>query len=291
MTGAAGYAKKHQAIDGLNMAYVEAGSGAPIVFLHGNPTSSYLWRNVMPHVEGLGRCIAPDLIGMGDSDKLPDSGPGKYRLAEHAGYLEKLLDALGVNSGVTLVAHDWGGPLAFDWARRHAGAVKGIAYMETIVAPLSWEAWPNSVRPVFQGFRSEKGEKMVLEDNFFVEKVLPSSIMRKLSDEEMNVYRKPFLEAGESRRPTLTWPREIPLDGEPADVTALVEANAAFMAASPMPKLFISADPGAILRGDVREACRAWPNQTEVTVPGVHFIQEDSADQIGAAIAAWLGSM
>jgi haloalkane dehalogenase len=291
MTGAAGYAKKHQAIDGLNMAYVEAGSGAPIVFLHGNPTSSYLWRNVMPHVEGLGRCIAPDLIGMGDSDKLPDSGPGKYRLAEHAGYLEKLLDALGVNSAVTLVAHDWGGPLAFDWARRHAGAVKGIAYMETIVAPLSWEAWPNSVRPVFQGFRSEKGEKMVLEDNFFVEKVLPSSIMRKLSDEEMNVYRKPFLEAGESRRPTLTWPREIPLDGEPADVTALVEANAAFMAASPMPKLFINADPGAILRGDVREACRAWPNQTEVTVPGVHFIQEDSADQIGAAIAAWLGSM
>ena len=291
MTGAANYAKKHQRIDGLNMAYVEAGSGAPIVLLHGNPTSSYLWRNVMPHLEGLGRCIAPDLIGMGDSDKLPDSGPGKYRLAEHAGYLGKLLDALDVGSDVTLVAHDWGGPLAFDWARRHAGAVKGIAYMETIVAPLTWDAWPNSVRPVFQGFRSEKGDKMVLEDNFFVEKVLPSSIMRKLTDEEMGVYRKPFLEAGESRRPTLTWPREIPLDGEPADVTALVEANAAFMAASPMPKLFINADPGAILRGDVREACRAWPNQTEVTVPGIHFIQEDSADQIGAAIADWLGKM
>ena len=291
MTGAANYAKKHQRIDGLNMAYVEAGSGAPIVLLHGNPTSSYLWRNVMPHLEGLGRCIAPDLIGMGDSDKLPDSGPGKYRLAEHAGYLGKLLDALDVGSDVTLVAHDWGGPLAFDWARRHAGAVKGIAYMETIVAPLTWDAWPNSVRPVFQGFRSKKGDKMVLEDNFFVEKVLPSSIMRKLTDEEMGVYRKPFLEAGESRRPTLTWPREIPLDGEPADVTALVEANAAFMAASPMPKLFINADPGAILRGDVREACRAWPNQTEVTVPGIHFIQEDSADQIGAAIADWLGKM
>jgi len=288
MTGAdPRYEKKRVSIDGLEMAYVEVGEGAPFVFLHGNPTSSYLWRNVMPHVEKLGRCIAPDLIGMGDSAKLPNSGPESYRLAEHAEYLGKLFDTLDLTADMTLVAHDWGGPLAFDWARRHAGAVKGIAYMETIVTPLTWDAWPNSVRPVFQGFRSDKGVKMVLEDNFFVEKVLPSSIMRKLSEQEMDVYRKPFLDAGESRRPTLTWPRELPLDGEPANVTALVEANAAFMASSDMAKLFINADPGAILRGAAREVCRAWPNQTEVTVPGIHFIQEDSPEQIGTAIADW----
>jgi haloalkane dehalogenase len=283
------YAKKYAEVKGLRMAYVEAGAGDPIVFLHGNPTSSYLWRNVMPHLEGLGRCIAPDLIGMGDSDKLPDSGPDSYRLVDHIEYLGGLLDALDVSQKVLFVAHDWGGPLAFDWMRRHDGAAKGVAYMETIVKSLSWEGWPDAARQLFQAFRSPAGEEILLEKNVFVERVLPGSVIRDLGEAEMAVYRRPYTEPGESRRPTLTWPRQLPIDGEPADVIDIVKANDAFMAASQMPKLFVNADPGSILVGGLAEHCRAWPNTSEVTVAGQHFIQEDSPDEIGRAVADWMG--
>ena len=276
---------------GSKMAYVETGEGEPIVFLHGNPTSSYLWRGVIPYLASLGRCIAPDLIGMGDSDKLEGSGPGSYRFIEHRRYLDALLEALGVDEGVTLVTHDWGSALGFDWANRHRDAVKGLAYMEAIVQPLTWAQWPEASRRVFQGFRSESGESMILEKNVFVERVLPGSIRRELSEEEMAEYRRPFLEPGEGRRPTLTWPREIPIEGEPADVTGIVGSYADWLSESPVPKLFVNAEPGAILVGEQREFCRTWPNQIEVTVPGIHFIQEDSPDEIGRAISEWLRTL
>ena len=269
------------------MAYVEAGSGAPIVFLHGNPTSSYLWRNVIPHLEAHGRCLAPDLIGMGDSDKLEPSGPNRYRFVEHREYLDALLAALGVDGDVALVVHDWGSALGFDWAERHPDAVRGIAYMEAIVEPVTWDDWPEAARPIFEGFRSPAGEELILERNLFIEAVLPGSILRKLTPEEMAVYRRPFQEPGEGRRPTLTWPREIPIDGVPADVVEIVRRYGAWLAQSPVPKLFVNADPGAILTGRQRDVCRRWPNQTEVTVRGSHFIQEDSPHEIGEALARW----
>ena len=272
------------------MAFVEMGEGAPIVYLHGNPTSSYLWRNVMPHTEGLGRSIAIDLIGMGDSDRLEDSGPGRYRFVEHREYLDAALDALGVTAAgnVVLVVHDWGSALGFDWANRHRDKVRGLAYMEALVRPVTWEEWPEAPRRVFQGFRSEAGEGMVIEKNVFVERVLPGSILRDLAPEEMEAYRRPFREPGESRRPTLTWPREIPIEGEPADVTAIVGGYAAWLAECEAPKLFVNAEPGAILVGAQREFCRGWKNQTEVTVEGSHFLQEDSPHEIGEAIAAFV---
>ena len=274
-------------VEDLEMSYVEGGEGDPIVFLHGNPTSSYLWRNIMPHLAGQGRCIAPDLIGMGHSDKLESSGAGSYRFVEHRRYLDGFLDAVGVTDAVTLVIHDWGSALGFDWAHRHPDAVRGIAYMEGIVRPVTTEEWPESARNIFEAMRSPAGEEMVLEKNVFVERILPASILRPLSDEEMDEYRAPYVEPGESRRPTLTWPREIPIDGQPADVTEIVADYAAWLEGADVPKLFINADPGTILIGAQREYCRSWPNQTEVTVPGLHFIQEDSPDEIGAAIAAW----
>ncbi len=282
------YSKNYTEVQGRRMAYAEAGAGDPIVFLHGNPTSSYLWRNVMPHLEELGRCIAPDLIGMGDSDKLPDSGPESYTLADHIAYLDGLLAALGVTQNVTFVAHDWGGPLAFDWLRRHESAGKAVAFMETIVTPMSWDGWPDAARQLFQAFRSPAGEEMVLEKNVFVERVLPGSVLRELGEAEMTVYRRPFAEPGEGRRPTLTWPRQIPIEGEPAEVVETVRANDAFLKASQMPKLFIDAEPGAILKGPLADHCRAWPNVSEVSVAGNHFIQEDSPDEIGEAVADWL---
>ncbi|MDJ0850413.1 MAG: haloalkane dehalogenase [Myxococcota bacterium] len=281
------YEKKTIHVLGSRMAYVEAGSGDPILFLHGNPTSSYLWRNVMPHLEDQGRCIAPDLIGMGDSQKLEPSGPDRYTFVEHRRYLDALLEALGVTSNVTFVIHDWGSALGFDWASRHRDAVRGIAYMEAIVQPMTWKEWPDAARQVFQGFRSPAGESMVLENNVFVENVLPGSILRELSDEEMAAYRAPFAEAGEGRRPTLTWPRQIPIEGEPADVVEIVTGYGEWLAGSDVPKLFVNAEPGAILIGPQREFCRSWPNQQEVTVKGSHFIQEDSPDEIGEAVARW----
>jgi haloalkane dehalogenase len=282
------YDKKRSTILGRSMAYVDAGSGDPIVFLHGNPTSSYLWRNIMPHLDGLGRCIAPDLIGMGDSEKLPQSGPASYRFVEHRAYLDELLAHLGVTQNVVLVVHDWGSALGFDWGNRHREAMQGYAYMESIVRPVTWDEWPEAARRVFQGFRSPAGEDMVLDKNVFVERVLPGSVLRQMTEAEMAVYRQPYLHAGEDRRPTLTWPREIPIDGEPADVVAIVQDYADWLSSSDIPKLFINAEPGAILTGPQRDFCRRWPNQEEVTVNGSHFIQEDSPDDIGAAIAAFV---
>ena len=286
--------KKFAQVKGRRMAYVETGQldGDPIVFLHGNPTSSYLWRNIIPYATGLGRCIAPDLIGMGDSEKLPDSGPDRYRFVEHREYLAGLLEAIGVTQKVTLVIHDWGSALGFDWANQHRDAVKGVAYMEAIVQSRTWDDFPERARPAFEAFRSPAGEKMVLEENFFVERMLPGSILRDLTDEEMAEYRRPFTQAGEDRRPTLTWPRQIPIDGEPADVTQIVDDFASWIATADVPKLFINAEPGAILsEGASRDFCRTWTNQTEVTVKGSHFIQEDSPDEIGQAIADWYATL
>ena len=273
------------------MAYVEMGTGDPIVFQHGNPTSSYLWRNIMPALAGKGRCIAVDLIGMGDSDKLDNPGPESYRYAEHRDYLFKAWEALGIEDRVTLVIHDWGSALGFDWARQNPDKVRGICYMEGIPCPMNWSDWPDDARAVFEGFRSPAGENMVLEKNVFVERVLPGSVLRGLTDEEMAVYRRPFLNPGEDRRPTLTWPRQIPLDGEPADVVAIAERYAAWLSETDVPKLFINAEPGAILTGRQREFARSLTNQTEVTVAGSHFIQEDSPDEIAAALLSWLDSI
>lgn len=282
------YQKKKTSVLGSEMAYVDEGEGDPIVFLHGNPTSSYLWRNIIPHLEGLGRCIAPDLIGMGDSAKLTDTGPDSYTFVQHRDYIDALLQTLGVTKNVVFVIHDWGSALGFHWARRNESAVQGIAYMEGITRTLSWSAWPEQSRQLFQGFRSPAGDKMVLEDNIFVERVLPGSIIRDLTDEEMAVYRRPYTEAGESRRPTLTWPRQIPIDGEPADVNEIVADYQAWLPTSDIPKLFVNADPGAIIQGPVRDFCRTFANQREVTVKGVHFIQEDSPDEIGEAVAEFV---
>ena len=279
--------KTETSVLGSKMAYAEHGNGDPIVFLHGNPTSSYLWRTVIPELGEMGRCIAPDLVGMGDSAKVE----GKYRFQDHAQYLEAFLEAVGVDSQVTLVVHDWGGPLGFDWGRRHSGLVKGVAYTETIVTPLTWDDWGEASVRIFQGMRSDAGEELVLTKNVFVERILPGSVINPISDVDMAIYRKPYQEPGESRRPTLAWPRELPIEGEPADVQAIVEANASWMAGPEIPKLFINADPGAILVGRQREVCRGWENQTEVTVPGVHFVQEDSGEAIGRAIASWMTSL
>ena len=278
-------------VHGKRIAYLEAGTGDPIVLLHGNPTSSYLWRNVIPELEGCGRVIVPDLIGQGDSDKLPASeGPDRYSFDVAFEYLDGLLRTIGADHNVTLVIHDWGSGLGFHWARLNPERVKGIAYMEAIVMPITWEDWPEGARGIFQGFRSAKGEDLVLQRNMFVEAVLPSSILRDLTEEEMNAYRAPF-DTPEHRQPTLNWPRQIPIEGEPAHMVALVEAYGAFMAASTIPKLFINADPGSILVGKQREFCRSWPNQTEVTVKGLHFVQEDSPKEIVQAVAAWYAAL
>lgn len=277
--------KKFATVNGKRMAYIDEGQGDAIVFQHGNPTSSYLWRNVMPHCKGLGRLIACDLIGMGDSDKLDQSGPGRYTYAEQRDYLFALWDQIGLGNKIVFVIHDWGSALAFDWANAHRERVQGIAYMEGIVTPVTWDDWPDNARRAFQGFRSEAGDEMILQKNIFVERVLPGSVMRKMSDEEMAVYRRPFLNAGEDRRPTLTWPRQIPIEGEPAEVVRVVGDYSAWLAKSSIPKLFVNADPGSILVGRQRELCRKWQNQTEVTVKGTHFIQEDSPDEIGTAVA------
>ena len=280
--------KKTLRVLGKTIAYVEMGSGDPIVFQHGNPTSSYLWRNVMPHLARQGRCIALDLIGMGDSEKLERSGPDAYRFVDHRRYFDAAMEALGVRENVTLILHDWGSALGFDWANRHRNAVKAIAYMEGIVRPLMWNEWPENSRKIFEGFRSPAGEAMVLEKNVFVERVLPGSVLRSLSETELSVYRRPFTEAGEARRPTLSWPRQLPIEGEPADVVQIVQDYADWMASNEIPKLFINAEPGAILVGAQREFCRGWKNQKEVTVAGNHFIQEDSPHEMGQAISHWL---
>ena len=283
------YGKCFKSIKGKSIAYIDVGDGAPIVLLHGNPTSSYLWRNVVPHLEGIGRVIVPDLIGHGDSEKLPDSeGPERYSFEISYEYLAGLLDELNITEDVTLVIHDWGSALGFYWAKHHPEAVKGIAYMEAIVCPVTWDDWPESARGIFKGFRSDKGEDLVLQRNMFVEAVLPSSVIRQMGEEEMNQYRKPFIRVAD-RQPTLNWPRQIPIDGEPPHMVDLVASYGEWMASNQeLPKLFINADPGSILTGKARKFCRTWPNQKEVTVAGTHFIQEDSPAEIGIAVAEWL---
>lgn len=267
------------------LAYVDAGAGNPVVFLHGNPTSSYLWRNVITHVAPVGRCLAPDLVGMGDSGKAPG---GSYRFVDHARYLDAWFDALGLQRDVVLVVHDWGSALGFHWARRHPERVRGVAYMEAIVRAVTWQEWPEAARKIFQAMRSPAGEEMVLQKNVFVERILPASVLRGLTPDEMERYRAPYREPGESRRPTLTWPRQIPVDGEPADVVEIVRTYGAWLATSDLPKLFVNGDPGSILTGAQRDFCRSWPNQREVTVTGSHFLQEDSPDEIGRAVAEFV---
>jgi len=265
------------------MAYVESGTGDPVVFFHGNPTSSYLWRNVIPHVEPLGRCIAPDLIGMGDSDAAPDGG---YRFVDHRRYLDAFLEQVGVSEQVTLVLHDWGSALGFDWARRHPTAVKGIAYMEAIVRPFALTELPAPVQPVFAALRSPAGDELIVGENVFVERILPGAIIRQLDPEELDEYRRPFLDPAR-RAPALAWPRELPLDGEPRDVVEIVTEYGAWLAGSDVPKLLVKAEPGVLISGASYEFCRRWPNQSEVTVAGRHFLQEDSPEEIGRAIADW----
>ena len=283
------YGKCFKSIKGKSIAYIDVGDGAPIILLHGNPTSSYLWRNVVPHLEGIGRVIVPDLIGHGDSEKLPDSeGPERYSFEITYEYLAGLLEELNITEDVTLVIHDWGSALGFHWAKHHPEAVKGIAYMEAIVCPVTWDDWPESARGIFKGFRSDKGEDLVLQRNMFVEAVLPSSVIRQMGEEEMNQYRKAFTRVAD-RQPTLNWPRQIPIDGEPPHMVDLVASYGEWMATNQeLPKLFINADPGSILTGKARKFCRTWPNQKEVTVAGTHFIQEDSPVEIGIAVAEWL---
>ena len=283
------YGKCFKSVKGKSIAYIDVGDGAPIVLLHGNPTSSYLWRNVIPHLEGIGRVIVPDLIGHGDSEKLPDSeGPERYSFEISYEYLAGLLEELNITEDVTLVIHDWGSALGFHWAKHHPEAVKGIAYMEAIVCPVTWDDWPESARGIFKGFRSDKGEDLVLQRNMFVEAVLPSSVIRQMGEEEMNQYRKPFIRVAD-RQPTLNWPRQIPIDGEPPHMVDLVASYGEWMASNQeLPKLFINAAPGSILTGKALKFCRTWPNQKEVTVAGTHFIQEDSPAEIGIAVAEWL---
>ena len=282
------YEKKFADVNGKQIAYLEEGNGDPIVLLHGNPTSSFLWRNVVPELVNSGRVIVPDLIGQGDSEKLLASeGPGRYSLEVAYKYVDGLLEAIGGNKNVTLVIHDWGSSIGFLWAMRHPADVKGVAYMEGIVKPMSWADWPEGAVGIFKGFRSEKGEDLILNRNMFIEAVLPTSVIRKLSEAEMDAYRAPHPGA-DDRQPLLNWPRQIPIEGEPENVVALVNEYGAFMAGSELPKLFINADPGSILVGPQREFCRSWPNQQEVTVRGLHFIQEDSPVEIGQAVANWL---
>lgn len=282
------YERKRVSVLDSEIAYVDTGEGNPVVFLHGNPTSSYLWRNIIPHVEGKARCLAPDLIGMGDSGKNPS---GNYRFLDHAKYLDAWFDAILPQGKITLVIHDWGSGLGFYWAHRHPERIAGIVYMEAIVMPVTWDDWPDGATDIFKVMRSEVGEKLVLEKNVFVENILPGSILRKLTSEEHDIYRKPFAEAGESRRPTLTWPREIPLAGEPEDMVAIIDNYGQWLVTAEFPKLFINAEPGAILTGRQREFCRTWANQEEITVKGTHFIQEDSPDEIGGAVSKFIDNV
>ena len=282
------YRKRTVDVEGVAMATVDEGEGPAVVFLHGNPTSSYLWRNVMPHVADLGRIVAPDLVGMGDSAPLPNSGPDRYTFVEHRRYLDGLLDALDLGDRITLVIHDWGSALGFDWARRHPERVEGICYTEAICGPVSFDDWPEAAQRVFGGMRSEAGEEMVLDKNVFVERILPSSIMRDLTEEEMAAYRAPFADPGESRRPTLTWPRQIPFDGEPADTAEIIDAYATWLPTTDdLPKLYLHAEPGFLCQV-YADRCRTWPNQVESTISGIHFVQEDSPDEIGAALRDWV---
>tara|TARA_A100001037_G_scaffold234762_1_gene213569 strand:+ start:2518 stop:3423 length:906 start_codon:yes stop_codon:yes gene_type:complete len=285
------YPRQRATVDGRSMAYVDVGAGRSVVLLHGNPTSSYLWRNIIPHIEPVARCIAPDLIGMGDSDKLPSTDDEAYKYAVHRDYLDGLLDQIDLGDGVVMVGQDWGSVLAFDWARHHADRMGGIVHFEAIITPFTWEEFPenpeddDSARAWFEGLRSPEGERMILEDNMFVETRIPTRTLRVVTEEEMDVYRCPYLNPGEDRRPTLTWARNLPISGEPADVVETVEANAAWLQETQVAKVFIRGEPGGLIQGSRIDFCRNLPNTREVPVPGIHYIQEDSPDEIGQAVA------
>ena len=278
--------KKNIKVLGKNMSYVEKGEGDPIIFQHGNPTSSYLWRNIIPYLENQGRCIAIDLIGMGDSDKLTDEGNNTYSYHVQKKYFDACIEELEINKNITFVIHDWGSALGFNWAYEHQQDIKGICYMEAIVKNITWDDWPEDAKSIFQGFRSDAGEDLILKKNLFIEGILPNAIIRNLTEIEMDVYRRPFLEEIE-RRPTLDWPRQIPINYEPEDVCKIVKDYSSWMSINEIPKLFINADPGSILTGKQREFCRKWKNQQELTVKGNHFIQEDSPKEIGKGISNW----
>lgn len=282
------YPRSFIEVDGHRMAVVDVGEGDPIVFVHGNATSSYMWRNIMPHLEGLGRLIAIDNIGQGQSDKLSDSGPGSYMIAEHQRYFDGALEALGVNERVTLVMHDWGGTLGLGWASRHANRLKGLAHCEIVVVDHpGYDSYPDGHGERLRRARGPEGETLVLEDNFFVERVFTGGVMREIDEATMVHIRRPYLEPGEARRPTLSWVRQIPIGGEPAEVAALSEQLAAWMTQSPVPKLFIQGDPGQIVFGHDLDVIGSWPNQTTITVCGLHHPQEDSPGDIGRGLADW----
>jgi len=289
MIGSTPYAKlKYREIKGRYMAYIDEGEGDAILFQHGQPTSSYVWRNVMPHLKGMGRLIACDLIGMGGSDKLDSSlGADRYSLESHKNYLFELWDQLDLGDRVLLVLDDWGAVLGLDWARQNSHRVRGIVHMEALAAPLNWSDLPEYAHPLFKALRSPEGERMVLEENIFLEKILPQAVLRQLTEEELNSYRQPFQNDGEDRRAMLSWPRSLPIDGEPADVANIVIENGNWLAQSHIPKLFINGEPGTLTRGRLREIIQHWPNQTEITVQGRKLLQEDSPDEIGMAIAAF----
>lgn len=280
------YPRQRAAVLDTEIAYVDTGKGRPVVFLHGNPTSSYLWRNVLPHAETMGRCLAPDLVGMGQSGPAPDGG---YRFADHVRYMDAWFDALDIHNAI-LVGHDWGSAIAFHWAARNPGRVAGLVYMEAIVRPRRWDEFPSGRDKLFRQLRAPEGEDLVLKENFFVEEILPRSVLRDLRKEELDAYRAPFPDA-ESRLPTLVWPRELPIEGEPADVTATVEEYGEYLQTSQMPKLFLRADPGAIIVGETVGFCRSFPNQVEIAVPGIHYVQEDSPHEIGRAIANFVAEI
>jgi haloalkane dehalogenase len=282
------YPKRYAEVLGKRMAYVEAGTGDPILFFHGNITSSYMWRNVIPHVEHLGRCIAIDNIGQGDSDKLPGS---MYRLEDHQPFTDALLDALGVSDNFTIVTHDWGAQLGMTWAESRQDQLRGIVICQGVIGNFAWEHWPPDVQQLFTRFRSDEGERLVLEENFFVEKILPAMVLRDVPPGVHDEYRRPYRNPGEDRRPTLTWPREIPIEGHPADTLDVIERNNRWVASSPVPKLFINTEPGAVLVGEHRDMVRSWPNVTEVTVAGLHYCHEDSPHEMGRAIADWYAAI
>jgi haloalkane dehalogenase len=283
------YEKKNVSVHGKRMAYVDTGGDKdPIVFLHGNITQSYMWRNIIPHVAPLARCIAIDNIGQGDSQKLDDSGPGSYRLAEHQHYIDGFLDRMDLGDRVSLMMHDWGVQLGLGWGNRNRGRLKGIAHMQGLMGDLDWGFWNREVSNLMRRFRGDEGEALVLEQNFFVEKVLPAMVIRALPEAVWNEYRRPYRNPGEDRRPTLTWPREIPVEGAPADVLAVVEENNRWLAASPIPKLYIHVEPETVMKGHVLDHVRSFPNQTEIGVKGLHYVQEDSPHEIGAALAGWV---
>tara|TARA_A100001011_G_scaffold253333_2_gene261610 strand:- start:584 stop:1453 length:870 start_codon:yes stop_codon:yes gene_type:complete len=284
--------KKYKEILGKKMAYFDDGVGDPIVFLHGNPASSFLWRNITPYVEGMGRIIIPDLIGMGDSEKLEGENNSDYKYHGQFKFLSSLLDELDLGKNINLVIHDWGSAMGFQYARENSDRIKSICFMEAIVMPLiSWEQWPENARNIFQLMRSDAGEEIVLEKNIFVERILLNDSAEGFTDEEKAEYIRPFKNAGEDRRPTLTWPRQIPIEGEPIEVVEEVGKNAEFHKNSDIPKLFINAEPGSILTGDQREFVRTWANTKEITVKGYHFIQEHSPNEIGEAIKDFLTSL